>query len=330
MKIDKRIIDRVLDNAASPDEAKLVASWFATDEGQQYLAQRLMTESVLMGDNDVADWTQNNIPSERMKKRFIEQIKKRHKQSWKWWKVAAMIIPFLLLSTIAAFFADKAGAFSETQYVELVVPNGEKIQVILQDGTIVELNSATTLRYPKQFGLFSRKVELYGEAYFKVTKEKGRPFTVQTNGLEVRVTGTQFNAKAYPADHEIFVTLDEGSVLLKGTGNKEYPLIPGESAVYDRFSGKCKITRSYDFSESNAWRTNSLNFYMTPLKDIIKVMERQYDTQFIVDDSTLLDAAYTLSTNKVNVSDVLQDLEKVSHIEFIEENENTFIIRKKN
>lgn len=248
---------------------------------------------------------------------------------WRWWQVAAVFIPFLLFGSTIVFLADKAGVFSDIQYAEIVVPCGERMQVVLQDGTNVELNSATTLRYPKKFGLFSRKVELYGEGYFKVAKERGRPFTVQTKDLEVRVTGTQFNMKAYPADFHIFVTLDEGSVLLKGMGDKVYPLKPGESAAYDCRSGKCDITRPIDLDGMKAWRTNSLNFYMAPLKDIIKVMERQYDTQFIINDSILLDSRYTLSTSKVNVIDVLHDLEKVSCIEFIEKDENVFEIRRK-
>ncbi len=78
-----------------------------------------------------------------------------------------------------------------------------------------------------------------------------------------------------------------------------------------------------------AWRTNSLNFYMAPLKDIIKVMERQYDTQFIINDSILLDSRYTLSMSKVNVIDVLSYLEKVSCIEFIEKDEKCFEVRRK-
>ncbi|NDV84022.1 FecR family protein [Bacteroides sp. 51] len=328
MKPDKNIIDKVLNNTASPDEAKQIANWFATDEGQAYLSHRLASESAEIGEEEIDEWTKGSIPTDRMQKRFLEQIKPRH-QSWKIWKAVAVIIPFLLLSTALGFLADKTGIFSETQYVEIVVPYGERMQVILQDGTTVELNSATTLRYPKQFGLFSRKVELYGEGYFKVEKETSRPFSVETKHLKIAVTGTQFNVKAYPEDSRIFVTLDEGGVLLKGAGDKEYHLIPGEMAVYDWQSGKCGINRPEDIDSVKAWRTNSLNFYMAPLRDIIKVMERQYDTRFIINDSTLLDSKYTLSTSKVNVADVLHDLEMVSRIEFVEVEENTFEIRIK-
>lgn len=328
MDIDKEIVEKVLDNVASPEEIKSVTDWFATEEGQAYVSRRLTTESMTMGETEVEKWTGGCIPSERMKKRFLSQIKPA-RRLWRWWQVVAVLIPVCMLSAAVAFLADKAGVFSETKYAEIVVPCGERMQVVLQDGTSVELNSATTLRYPEKFGLFSRNVELYGEGYFKVAKDKGRPFTVRTKGLDVRVTGTQFDVKAYPEDSRIYVMLDEGSVLLKDEKSREYPLVSGESATYDCLSGKCEITRPEDLEGMQAWRSNSLNFYMMPLKDIIKVMERQYDTRFIVNDSTLLDSRYTLSTSKVNVKDVLRDLERVSRIEFIETGENTFEIRRK-
>lgn len=328
MNVEKEIIDRVLDNTASEAEAREVAEWFATNEGQSYLSERLASESLRMGDKEINEWTEGDIPVEQMRKRFFNEVEQRKRKSMVW-RIAAVLVPFLLLGATATFFADRAGAFSDTEYAEITVPCGERMQVVLQDGTSVELNSATTLRYPKQFGWFSRKVELDGEGYFKVTKDKSRPFSVKTKSLDIKVTGTQFNAKAYSVDHRICVTLDEGSVLLKDISSKEYPLSPGEKAVYDCRSGKCKITRPVDLEGVKAWRVNSLNFYMTPLKDIIKVMERQYDTRFIITDSALLDSKYTLSTSKVNVADVLHDLEKVSRIEFVAKGDDTFEIRQK-
>lgn len=329
MKIDKEIIDKVLDNAASPNEVRAVYDWFATDEGQEHLSQRLLEESKLMGKKEVEEWSRGDIPTERMRTRFLKQIMRPSRQR-RWWTVAAVLIPFLLLGTAVTFLAERTGVFSQTQYAEITVPCGERMQVVLPDGSIVELNSATTLRYPTKFGLFNRSVELYGEGYFTVAKEKGRPFTVHTRGLDVRVTGTQFNAKSYAEDTHTFVTLDEGGVLLKAPESKEYPLVPGETAVYDRRSGKCDISRPINREGVDAWRTNSLNFYMVPLREIIKVMERQYDTQFIIRDSTLLESKYTLSTSKVNVADVLHDLEMVSHIIFTKKEANTFEIGRKN
>ncbi len=324
--MDKQIINKVLDGKASAEEQKLVSDWFATHEGQNYVSKRMDEEAELMDEEKIKSWTGGHIPSDRMKNRFLNEIRKENRHSRNWWRVAAILIPFLVLTSTATFLAERTGVFSGTQYAEIIVPCGERIQVILQDGTAVELNSATTLRYPQKFGLFSRKVEIIGEGYFSVAKETGRPFTVQAQDVDVKVTGTRFNVKAYPEDTQIHVTLTEGSVLL----NEQYPLKPGENATYNCQTGTFHITQVSDMEIIEAWRTNSLNFYLTPLREIVKVMERQYDTQFIVCDSTLLDSRYTLSTSKVNVGDVLRDLEMVSHVEFVEQEGNLFEIRRKN
>ena len=219
--------------------------------------------------------------------------------------------------------------FSETEYAELVVPCGEQMRVVLQDGTIVQLNSDTRLKYPKKFGIFNRTVELWGEGYFEVAKEKNRPFVVDLGDINVKVTGTKFNVKAYTAESNLWVTLDEGGVLLKDVRGKEYPLLPGESAEYNRRSGACQISRPENMEQISSWRSKGLNFYLTPLKEIVKVLERQYDVHFIIPDSALLDNRFTLSTNKVNVIDVLNDLEAVSHISFDETEEGVFRITEK-
>lgn len=193
------------------------------------------------------------------------------------------------------------------------------MRVVLQDGTIVQLNSDTRLKYPKKFGIFNRTVELWGEGYFEVAKEKNRPFVVDLGDINVKVTGTKFNVKAYTAESNLWVTLDEGGVLLKDVRGKEYPLLPGESAEYNRRSGACQISRPENMEQISSWRSKGLNFYLTPLKEIVKVLERQYDVHFIIPDSALLDNRFTLSTNKVNVIDVLNDLEAVSHISLMKQ-----------
>ena len=122
MKMDKEMIDRVLDNSASSVESKATMDWFATDEGQEYLSQRITAESVLMGEREIEEWTGGNIPTERMRKRFLGQIK-QHSRLWRWWQVAAVFIPFLLFGSTIVFLADKAGVFSDIQYAEIVVNN---------------------------------------------------------------------------------------------------------------------------------------------------------------------------------------------------------------
>lgn len=317
MKIDESIIDKVLDDKASAEDAKEVSEWFATDEGQDYLSHRLDREAQNVDDKTVEEWVPYDVPEGDMKQRLMEGLSpKRQLNRSRRWLAVAVLIPFIFLSVSTWFLADKVGLFTETEYAELAVPCGEQMHVVLQDGTVIHLNSDTRLKYPKKFGIFDRKVELWGEAYFEVAKEKDRPFIIDLKGLDVKVTGTKFNVKAYLAETNVWVTLDEGGVILKGFEGKEYALHPGESAEYDRESGACQISRPEDMGKISSWRSNSLNFYLTPLKEIVQVLSRQYDVHFIVSDSTLLEHRFTLSTSKVNVGDVLHDLEEVSHIAF--------------
>lgn len=329
MKIDDAVIDKVLNNKASAEDARQVSEWFATEEGHDYLSKRMDGEMLSLTEGEVENWVPHAIPEEKMKQRFLQQIKPRRRvNSYRRWWAAAVLIPFIFLCGSVCFLADKVGLFSETEYAELVVPCGEQMRVVLQDGTVVQLNSDTRLKYPKKFGIFNRTVELWGEGYFEVAKEKDRPFVVDLGDINVKVTGTKFNVKAY-AESNLWVTLDEGGVLLKDTKGKEYPLRPGESAEYNRRSGACQISRPENMEQITSWRSKGLNFYLTPLKEIVKVLERQYDVHFIVPDSSLLDNRFTLSTNKVNVVDVLNDLEAVSHISFNETEEGVFKITEK-
>lgn len=332
MKIDESVIAKVLDNKASPEEARKVAGWFATEEGNKYLSERFDWEIGMLSEEMPESIDPHSIPEVKMKVRFMNEIKCERGQRpvgrrWMW--VAAVLLPFVFLSVSLFFLANRTGIFSEPEYADINVPYGEQIRVILQDGSIVHLNSDSRLRYPKQFGLFNRTVELWGEGYFNVAKDENRPFKVDLQGVEVRVTGTKFNVKAYSAEPNIWITLDEGGILFRDHNAKEYRLVPGESAEYNRQSGKCLISRPDNMEQISAWRVNSLNFYLTPLGEIIKVMERHYDVHFIVKDSAVLKNRFTLSTGKVNAPDVLYDLEAVSNIVFTEIEEGVFEVTSK-
>lgn len=313
--MDINIIDRVLSKNATPEEARQVGKWFATDEGQEYFSQRYDRELYMLNEELLEEWLDHQIPTKRMKVRFMSQLNMRVR-TFRFRVVAAVLIPFLVLAGAFTFVANRSGVFQSEDMAEFVVPYGEQLNVVLQDGTQVQLNSGSRLQYPKTFGFFNRKVKLSGEAYFSVAKEMTRPFEVDLKDIKVKVTGTHFNAKNYPDDRIIRVALEEGSVNIVNKTEKTYPMKAGESVEFDRITGVCKITLSPDMTLHTAWRTKSLNFYRTPLRDIIKTLERQYEVQFDTADSALLNYRFSISTSKININEVLNDLEKVSKVRF--------------
>lgn len=109
---------------------------------------------------------------------------------------------------------------SAERFSEIVVPRGAKANFTLNDGTQVTLNAGSKLRYASNYGFENREVVLEGEGYFKVAKDKDRPFIVKTSHLRVKALGTEFNIKAYPGEKTIETTLVEGSVQVSKLGEK--------------------------------------------------------------------------------------------------------------
>ena len=93
----------------------------------------------------------------------------------------------------------------------VVVPEGKDMKLTLSDGTEVWLNANSRLAYPTVFNGRERKVELQGEAYFKVAHDARHPFIVDAGGMQTRVLGTEFNVDASDAKRP-HVTLVQGSV----------------------------------------------------------------------------------------------------------------------
>jgi len=321
--IDPKIIDKVLSKTASPEEARQVAAWFATNEGQEYFSQLYDRESYMLNEKIINEWSDHDIPTEKMKTLFISHLKMRIR-TFRFRVAAAVFIPFVFLAGAFIFVVNRTGVFSSEELAKVTVPYGEQVQIVLQDGTTVQLNSGSQLQYPKSFGLFTRKVKLTGEAYFSVAKERGRTFIVNLNEIDVKVTGTRFNAKAYFTDNNIIVSLEEGNVIVMDKNDNEYPLNVGEIANYDRNTGICTVNEIEDMTLHTAWRTKSLNFYRTPLKEILKTLERQYDVQFLVNDSSLLNYKFSFSTSRVNAIEIFEELEKVSKIRFAKNGNNSF------
>ena len=122
MKIDESVIDKVLDNKASPEEARKVAGWFATEEGNKYLSERFDWEIGMLSEEMPESVDPHSIPEVKMKVRFMNEIKCERGQRpvgrrWMW--VAAVLLPFVFLSVSLFFLANRTGIFSEPEYADI-------------------------------------------------------------------------------------------------------------------------------------------------------------------------------------------------------------------
>lgn len=210
---------------------------------------------------------------------------------------------------------------------ELQVPAGGEYGLILADGTRVWLNSATVLRYPASFAGDRREVELLGEAYFKVAKDRTRPFIVKTGSMEITVTGTEFNVQAYADENTMATTLVEGSVMVKGNRGG-VRLMPGEQACYDRESGHM-YTRQVETGMYTSWKDGLFEFRDMPLGEIARQLARWYDVRIGFGDPEIADIHFTGALKKEkSLEFILGVIAQTQSIGYVIEGK-TVILKKK-
>lgn len=198
----------------------------------------------------------------------------------------------------------------EVVYHTLSVPYGKKFQIKLSDGTVVSLNSGTTLRYPEQFGINGkRNVYLTGEAFFEVAKDKEHPFIVHANQADIEVLGTKFNVSAYPENPTVNSVLVEGSIQMSEAANvsNKALLVPNQMATWINNSKKI-VTKSVEPTFYSAWTKGELAFKDTPFSTIAKIIQRTYDVEIVNENSDLARQNFT-GTIKISESSVENILE---------------------
>lgn len=213
----------------------------------------------------------------------------------------------------------------------LTTPRGGEFKVTLEDGTEVWLNAQTTLRYPETFDGDERRVEVTGEAYFKVAKNAEKPFYVVSGGQEVRVYGTEFNVHAYQDEPTIFTTLVEGSISLKPVeGNRsELMLTPGNQAVFSRSDASARV-RKVDTEVVTSWRSGVFVFENQNLEQIMRTLSRWYNFEYEFADQRVAQTEFMGSIPRYgNFSEVVDIFQKMGGIQLVQHGSRVVISTKK-
>lgn len=158
----------------------------------------------------------------------------------------------------------------------LFVPKGKDFTVTLVDGSVVWLNTESSLEFPAVFAGNERTVAMSGEAFFEVASDKTHPFKVATaEGAEVVATGTQFSVKAYQDEREMYTTLVEGAVTMNGNG-ESLALQPSQQAV-SRYAEPGIQVFSVDVKGILAKKNGYFAFSRQDISSIMKEVSRWYD-----------------------------------------------------
>ena len=211
IKKDISLFRRYLDDLYTTADARKLLDELHTSESRDILDD--LTAEVW--EESSSQQTFTDLEREKYKKEAAQLLKRIEHKKRTWFRritVAAAGVAAVLCITLGSI---RYLAYLEDQdatYLEAFTRYGEKKQLLLPDGTQLQLNSCSYVRYPNRFNGDLRKVELEGEGYFKVARNEKQPFVVGTSRLDVCVLGTQFNVKSYKEDELVSVSVESGKV----------------------------------------------------------------------------------------------------------------------
>ncbi|MEI2271324.1 FecR domain-containing protein [Sphingobacterium sp. ML3W] len=189
----------------------------------------------------------------------------------------------------------------------LIVPKRATYQVELSDGTKVWLKPDSRLDYDANFSAGERRVKLQGEAFFVIAKDLNRPFFVESNGMEVKALGTQFNIRSYGGANPL-VQLTEGKIKVKGKG-KDMTIDAGHQILLQA-QGLAALPLPNP-EEASSWKDGFFSFKNKDMRQIMDEISRWYGVQLQI-DCILDDKQYEGGINKnaslAQICSTLKDL----------------------
>ena len=231
----------------------------------------------------------------------------------------------LLVSARSLKYRDIDSPDTTEIFHTLEIPRGGEYLLTLSDGTMIYLNSESTLSFPVKFQGKERKVYLTGEAYFKVAKNTEHPFVVTAGELEVLVTGTTFGVRAYKDEKDIQTTLESGQVTVKVEG-KSVKLVPNKQVLFNKSTMGLEV-RDVDVDLYLAWADGRLVYDNCPLEKILTDLGRWYNIDVFYSRDELRSYQFSLNMKKhEEFTQVLELIGKNGEVQF-EIKDNTVIVK---
>ncbi|MDB5010479.1 MAG: FecR protein [Mucilaginibacter sp.] len=201
-------------------------------------------------------------------------------------------------------------------YNTVETPRGGQYEIELADGTKVWLNSASSLHYPTAFTGSERKVELIGEAYFEVAKNKKLPFRVVSRNQIVEVMGTHFNINSYADETKTKTTLLQGLVKVTGTDTQNSAMLkPGQQSIIKHCSSDIQV-EDVGVEDAVAWKNGYFMFPNEHIKTIMREISRWYDVDIEYSGDVSHKTIWGSVSKFKNVAEALKMLELTGCVHF--------------
>lgn len=329
--IDSEIMERYLRGESDAHEKQRVLMW---------LLLNLKTPSA----DEEFTALLNKVPStddterkQRVKSRLDSLVAAEKPQTGRHARKGVMAVMGCLLAAACVAITFLAGNLIETRngmnrvvsWTEASTSYGEKLSVTLPDSSVIWLHNDTKLIYPDSFHGGVRQVFVSGEVYADITKNEDCPFVVSSDSVNVVVTGTTFNFRAYPDMTNVEVTLIEGAVALDCVtkiGRQNMDIVPGETVIVNMNSGNVSKYVSEPQKYVSWKERRALYFNDQTLDNIVKELQREFGCHIVIVDKALGNTRHFASfVNEESVMDILSALCTHSGMRIEERNSTIYI-----
>ncbi len=258
---------------------KLMRDALDEKERQRLLCDPLVEKRMCSQWNGVED-SANPMVGDRMWKRIMARTMATNDVRKLWvYKITAVAASILLLLGVGSVVY--WSHTKEDQYIYIVASGVRCIESLsLSDGTTVRMGPNSQLIYPGSFDGKTRDVELKGQAFFDVAKDRERPFTVHTRDMDVTALGTAFEVFNYDSESKLETILLNGRVRI-GLGDpgvrnrREVILNPNEMLVFDKQANTLSV-KTVNADDYSGWRNGVLSFENERLSMILTRLEPWY------------------------------------------------------
>jgi ferric-dicitrate binding protein FerR (iron transport regulator) len=344
----KELLRKYKENSCTAEELARLKRYFADRKYESYIKRYLQQDlenyatQQQLSQPDFSSMFKN-IQSRIDDSQIVPpSVKKRRSPVLQILRIAAILIPSLILGGVASYYLfNRAPASQPISYNEIRTPFGAQSEVVLPDGSKVWLNAGSTLRYMNVYNKDNRDIILTGEGYFKVAKNAALPFNVKTGDLNIRAVGTEFNVKSYDDEGIIETTLVEGKIMISQNKKlrKSIYLEPNQKAVYVKNNTKLTIEDLKAVRETKpevlrlkkgiiyvaekvdpvpivSWKENRLILKGEELSNLLIKLERKYDVKFIFESESLKQFRFTGTLENETLTQVLDVIKLSAPIDY--------------
>ena len=226
------------------------------------------------------------------------------------WKIAASIL-LLAVFSVFTFTYFTGGDKTEDLYSLTHTSSKEVQEITLLDGTKVWLKPNSSLQVSDVFNTDERNVKLNGAAFFDVAKNAEKSFTINTNGLNVKVLGTSFSVEENSKD--IIVSVKTGKVKVSNQ-TKKTTLLPKQRVTFNKKTDEFALSVIKD-SNNWSWVNRVLRFEKTELKDVVSKIEETYKVSIEYNHS-FEQTPFTGKFDNAKLDEILSILETSLNVKF--------------